>query len=213
MLYLTKTMSAWGHTMRLKIGFLLIILATSLAIGLINFTINETSKVIEISNTRAPRNEPKLFETKTHDYMSSNKTPINLDLNKKAEPQDKTSSPKTGEKDESYKSELSPEEIEKITHIAYLSESELTRELERLKMRIEEDDLINGLENKNLSKEREIETKEILERFALLGLEGTRRKYMEVEPELKDAFYAHRKSLKEIKELLDGMPRSIDDHQ
>ena len=96
----------------------------------------------------------------------------------------------------------SDDDVKIINEIASLSDKDLEAQSKELYNQLEEGDLLERLEDGELSDEEAEKAKELLERFALLGLETTRRKYMDIEPELKDPIYAHRESLKEIREFL-----------
>ncbi|MCA9508855.1 MAG: hypothetical protein KC505_10585 [Myxococcales bacterium] len=97
---------------------------------------------------------------------------------------------------------MSPQDIDYIKKLSSLSAQDLSQELNELKQRIEKSDFVLLLENKKLDATQSKDAKATLERFALLGLEATRRKYADLEPELKDALYAHQDSLREIREML-----------
>lgn len=96
-----------------------------------------------------------------------------------------------------------PKEDEKIIlDVVELSDHALQEEVSALRKRMEEEKLFGRLELKQMDPQKALETKALLERFTLLGIEQTRRKYLAIEPELKDALYAHRDSLKDIRGLL-----------
>jgi hypothetical protein len=118
---------------------------------------------------------------------------------------------KDGEKEAAPPVELSEEDIKKIRRIASLSEAELAQEIKALRKRIVDEDLFGQLEEGSLQGEKKAEAKETLERFALLGLEPTRRKFMDKDPELKNPFLAYKDSLREIRELLNDEDESDDD--
>lgn len=90
-----------------------------------------------------------------------------------------------------------------IQAVAALSEEELGKEFLSLGERLKHENLFNKLEQGELDEHKKAEVKSLIERYTLLGLEGTRRKYLPLEPELKDAVYAHRDSLKDIRQLID----------
>ena len=90
-----------------------------------------------------------------------------------------------------------------IQAVAALSEKDLGDEFSRLGERLKKENLFNKLEQGTLDALQKAEAKALIERYTLLGLEGTRRKYLPLEPELKDAVYAHRDSLKDIRQLID----------
>jgi hypothetical protein len=186
--------------MKFRISVLAIILSTAAVIGLINFLVNKTSGIDGKNRTKDEQhigqellkalpplgNEDQEIDIKSYRLKDVNRH-ITNDFNS------------TPEKDGV---SLSSEDEQIIKSVASLSETDLANELVRLKAHIEKEDLFGQLNRRSLSPENEAKAKKTLERFALLGLEGTRRKYLGIEPELKDAVYAHRESLKEIRELL-----------
>ncbi len=93
--------------------------------------------------------------------------------------------------------------ISVIQAIASLSEDELKKEFASLGERLKSENLFNKLERGELDEHNKAQAKAQIERYTLLGLEGTRRQYLPLEPELKDAVYAHRDSLKDIRKLID----------
>ncbi|HXW54028.1 MAG TPA: hypothetical protein VEL47_07990 [Myxococcota bacterium] len=101
------------------------------------------------------------------------------------------------------KTDLSQEDVKKIKTVVALNDQDLAKQIADLKSRIDKEKIFEKLEDGDFTEQQEKEAKEILEKFALLGLEETRRRFMNMEPELKDPMYAHRESLKEIRELLE----------
>lgn len=97
---------------------------------------------------------------------------------------------------------LSPSDQTLIQSVAAMSEASLNKEIRELKTLLEAEDFVGQLDNPNISQEEARVARDTLERYALLGLEGTRRKYLEIEPELKDPLYAHRDSLADIRKIL-----------
>jgi hypothetical protein len=193
--------------MKLKFGAFLIVLSTAAIIGLISFALNRSSEPLPITTKTVAPPEPikKIGTRKTQNVTSHHNTP---DVKSTAsEPDEEVREEIVAvmadrEPQAENSDELSKEDIQKINGIVSLSENDLARELNTLKERIEDEDLFAKLEDGELTGEKQAEAKEVLERFALLGLEGTRRKYMAIEPELKDPIYAYKESLMEIRELL-----------
>lgn len=192
--------------MKIKVSIAIVLLSTVALIGVMTFMLNNTSKpepqaelieptdvvsekVVEMvreQNTKKPVEfQPK--REKLLDEVADDEAFEDDDLDEE-EPEDEEPLP--------------PEDIETIKQVANLSEADLNKEIETLRARIESEDLFAKLEDGELKGQDEINAKQMLERFALLGLEGTRRKFMDKEPELKDPLFAHRESLKEIRELL-----------
>jgi uncharacterized UBP type Zn finger protein len=92
---------------------------------------------------------------------------------------------------------------EAIKAAVALSEHDLKQEFETLSIKLKTENLFARLENKLLEGEQKQQAKALIERFTLLALESTRRRYVPIEPELKDPLYAHRDSLKDIRKLVD----------
>lgn len=185
--------------MKLRVSAFLIILSTAAVIGVITILVNKTTP---LESTYVPESkeahEGKLPPAKTHSAQHPR--------HEQAAKQGFLEPNEQGVKKEEIlvtDGELSKEDVQKINSVAKLKEAELKKELMALKERIEKEDLFGQLEERLLPKEKESEVKETLERFALLGLEETRRKYMHIEPELKDPIYALKDSLHEIRELLE----------
>lgn len=89
-----------------------------------------------------------------------------------------------------------------IRELASLSDAALAEEFANLREHIRAKNYYSDLEGGRLNASEAAEAKKALERFSLLSLEGTRRKYVSIEPELKDALFAHRDSLKDIRQTL-----------
>jgi len=93
--------------------------------------------------------------------------------------------------------------VSMINAIASLSDADLKQEFSVLGERLKKENLFNKLEQGELNEKQKAHAKTLIERYTLLGLEGTRRRYQRLEPELKDAVYAHRDSLKDVRKLID----------
>lgn len=104
------------------------------------------------------------------------------------------------DEDDSF-AELDKKSIEEVTS---LSDDELNQQFNSLKQELEQKDLITQLESGKLDDRGTEEAKKTLERFSLLGLENTRRKFASIEPELGNKENAHRESLREIRSLLNN---------
>lgn len=190
--------------MKLKISIAIVLLSTAALIGVISLVLSKTSQPPTEAKVAMPYEEIGEEQEKAGQEKPIARKPIEV-IRKDMDAPEKDPTEEVIDEDEDepeQETKLSPEDVQKINQVASLSETDLSRELDTLRARIEEDDLFTKLEDGELSEREETEAKETLERFALLGLEGTRRKYMNAEPELKDALYAHRESLKEIRELL-----------
>lgn len=185
--------------MKPKVLALTIVITTVLIIGLLNFAFNRSTQIesLEVAKPLEARveDEPKASSkqrkivSQSHGYVRSpGKNEERADNGQGIKEEDTSG--------------LSPEDVKLIKGVAALSDAELKKEAQTLQDLIEKEDLFELLEEGELSKEKEAYAKGVLEKFALLGLEQTRRRYMAAEPELKDAIYAHRESLKEIRELL-----------
>lgn len=194
--------------MKFKISVLAIIFSTVLIIALMSFLLNRTSGT-ETAKLEAREDDKEgIFYENTQEPVGKKadrafgaNTKINDNSQALGTGNKDAEKPKLEGKEDDFG--LSKEDIKKIKEVAKLSDADLSKEISSLKSRVENEDLINKLENKTLPHAQETEVKELLERFALLGLEGTRRKYMDAEPELKDPLYAHKDSLQDIRELLE----------
>lgn len=179
--------------MKTKQGVVVILTSTVMLIGLISFLLNNTSFEPNKPKKKT-NNQPDLpnLETPIRNDEMVKKPKTDLFHTQLKETPDKLQSKKWNDKSDS----------EKILEISSLSESDLKNELELLRSLITKNNFYNGLENNEYSETEEREAKGILEKFALIGLERTRRKFMSIEPELQDPISAHEESLKEIRELL-----------
>lgn len=203
--------------MKLRLSVFLIVISTTAIIGVMHLALNrslstESSKTterqapLEMPPKRAPQKLPK-NPTGQRELPGDFDDDDDDDLMVEGEQNDKF----TKSSDHAGLSELSTDDIKKINSIVALSEADLARELNSLKDQIEKEDLFAKLEDGLLTEANSAEAKEKLERFALLGLEGTRRKYMAVEPELKDPLYAYKDSIKEIREVLNDNYENYED--
>lgn len=181
--------------MKFKISVVVIILSTVCLIGAVYLMVNKITGVPDDSLIGKQRNEPENKSDKNEAvFMDENDEDDELEVVREGLRSEKT---------ENKEINLSDQDRQKIADVVKLTDAQLDQEIEMLKKRIEADEIFDDLEEGNLSKEEEIKAKEILERFALLGLEKNRRKYIDIDPELKDAMYAHRESFKDIREVLD----------
>jgi hypothetical protein len=168
--------------MKLKMGIFAILLGTGCLTGIMYLAIEAISKVDPKAENHSPEEEPELNKKKIIAPRNANTKALLI-----PKPQNK-------------KALGNDEQI--IANLVSLSDAELAREHELLAQKIKNEALVDALERKSLSAEQAILAKASLERFTLLSLEGTRRKYLPVEPELKDALFAHRDSLKDVRQIL-----------
>lgn len=198
-----------GGSMRLKFAIIAIIGSTigiiSLLFTLLNNSDSSNKNNIAIIDNKAEHLMPieksltvNQSNGKISEKSAQEKTDNSTDHDEYAEEYDD----EEDDDDEENHEPLSDEDIKTIEQISALSAGELDNELNALKDRIEKEDLITELENGTLDEKKSLEAKALLERFALLGMENTRRKYQTIEPELKNPIVAHRDSLREIREML-----------
>lgn len=190
--------------MKLKFLFPVIIASTFILIGLVYWAVEKVDNAGNFKDletfTKEKTNELEdsdLLEGQknTLDRMEGQKGTQNRDEQEKEEKTDHLLS-------SSQELSLNNEDRTKIMSVVKLSDAELAREINALKDVIDEEDIFDDLEEGTLSKEDEQKAKELLEKFALLGLEANRRKFQATDPNLKDGLYAHRDSLKQIREAL-----------
>lgn len=193
--------------MKLKSSVLVIIISTFVLIGLLNFIINKTnngsSDAVQVVK---PKENDVFSEVVNDEKPSVIKKDAAVKKDEVKPEQEKVMGDEImdiAEADDEDDEELSADDIKKISGVANLSDAELTKELAALKLRIEDEHLFDKFEDGDFVGAKAEEVREILERFALLGLEEHRRKFMGIEPELKNPLFAHKESLKEIRELLD----------
>lgn len=177
--------------MKLKFAIFAILASTMCLLGLLYTFMNHTDVATKKDN-------PKEVKPKTATGLGQ---PENKNNYAPQEERKINHSP-DNESDQNNSDAMSDQDIKYIEKISSLNPEELSKELDSLKQQIENTDLISQLENKQLDSKQTQEAKATLERFAILGLEATRRKYENIEPELKDAVLAHRDSLREIREML-----------
>lgn len=206
--------------MKLKFGVLAILASTCGLLALVFFAISYESK----SNAKNQKIESseKNQDERGLDFLANSKpAPIKnqLAIKSKAAPLEKQNAAgslsdlsdlanydfdeEDDEFDEDDVIELSLEDRQEIEKLAQLSEKDLNTELNALKEKLGKEDLISQLEEGRLNKSQAEQAKKTLERFALLGMEATRRNFASIEPDLKDAISAHQNSIKEIREMLD----------
>lgn len=192
--------------MKLRIGFLLIVVATAATIGVINLIV---TKIAATPMQPATARFTEKLPSRPANVIKPTQKPIKpqvieAEIDDDDDDDDEVSDNRSNNRHVlEPEPALSSEDKEKIQHVAALSDSELLREFETIRSRVEEEDLFGQLESGDLSADQEEETKEVLEQFALLDLEETRRKYMAMDPELRDPLRAHRDSLSDIRALLD----------
>jgi hypothetical protein len=183
--------------MKLKLAIFAILASTISLIGLIYAMINHTgieAKKSDPKEIKSKNNNTNKNSTSSNNFINTNNT-LKNELNENNLEDDEYY-----ELNDNYS--MSEQDKKIIDALTSLSDNALNTELSSLKERIEKTDLVTQLESGKLDEAKTLEAKATLERFALLGLEGTRRKYAQIEPELKDAVFAHRDSLKEIREML-----------
>lgn len=190
--------------MKLKIAILAIVLSTVGLIGVINIIVNKVS-AFEVPAKGAPVAKdasPAMINGKAHEARADG-----ADIHQEEyEPEEdesermpEASVPKSGGQNDN---KLSDRDEQLIKAVASLSDKELGLELETLSKRIEDEEIFEKLDEGEYTPAEAIKAKEVLEKFGLLGLEKNRRKFVAIDPDLKDALYAHRDSLKEIREVL-----------
>jgi hypothetical protein len=186
--------------MKFKISFISIILVTLALIGLINIVINKISKTKEAKPDALSAQKPSdPLPKKTE----ANNVGKNLNNNDELDDDD------DDDDEEDLEASLMENKMEynnndktKILNISELSDDEVVKKLSQLETKISQDSLMDKLDDKNLPFEQKIQLHAILEDYVLLGLEQKRRKYMSLEPNLKDPLLAHKDSLAEIRALL-----------
>lgn len=167
--------------MKLKIGFISIILASIALMGLINMTINKVSL----------SHNDDIFNQKTSDIIPNEDSDDIDDEEEQEDVQALLIKEKNIDKD-----------TNKIIKVSNLSNEEINHELAHFENIINKENMIDKIDDPFLSVEQQDYLKEVLEDFVLLGLEQKRRKYMDLEPSLKDPLLAHKNSLTEVRLLL-----------
>lgn len=190
--------------MKLKIAILAIVLSTVGLIGVINIIVNKVAG-FEAPGRGAPiakDTPPAMIHDMAHEARAENADIHQEDYEPEEEEAlraPEASLPKDGRENNI---KMSDRDEQMIKTVANLSDKELALELEALSKRIEDEEIFEKLDEGDYSPAEAIKAKEVLEKFGLLGLEKNRRKFVAMDPELKDALYAHRDSLKEIREVL-----------
>ncbi len=184
--------------MKFKFAIFVILASTFSLIGLMYAMVNHTG--IEATKSDTKDAKPKIIDknknsTSTKNFINPNNLPNKMINESTFDNEDIDE-----EVDNNYS--ISQQDKQIIEAISTMSQNELVAELNSLKEKIEKNDLVSLLESGTLDEVKSNEAKATLERFALLGLEGTRRKYALLEPELKDPLFAHRDSLRDIREML-----------
>jgi len=193
--------------MKFKASALAVVVLTVTAIMALRFVLNRSDVIPEVDLAKPELNEP-IAKVKSDPAPSSN---VPIDYGEGAVKQGRIGSADKGEEDApksaasgaATPTNLSDDDVKKIKAVAALTDQEITQQINELKKRLDSEDIFEQLDDGELTEEQEKDAKATLEKFALLGLEQTRRRFMSREPELKDPLYAHRESLKEIRELLD----------
>ncbi len=204
--------------MKFKIAILSIVATTFGLIGLMYGLINQDEIIAKNKNKAAsiaPQNDTKL--AKAQHFASVGSLSAKEDS---ANEIDENEEIDDGEDDEDFEEDNeielvegddaekknSLDELDKktIKQLTSLSDIELAEEFNALKKELEANDLIEQLESGKLDEKSAKEAKKTLERFSLLGLENTRRKFADIEPELADKENSHQETLKEVREMLDN---------
>jgi hypothetical protein len=191
--------------MKFKLSVLLILLATAGLIALLDFIINRVDPIHVVKDSSAPENKD---ESKA---ASKNKSPNNQAQNNRQLANDYEDGEDEDDEDEegnfgtdhhAQKSEITSQDREKINSIVKLSDDELVAQIQKAESQLEKDDLIDKLEEDNLSPSEKAKAINLLEHFSMLNFERARRKKMDKDPKYKNALSAHEKGLMEIRELL-----------
>lgn len=176
--------------MKLRIGVLAIMVSTVALVGLINLAINHAANEV----TRGPDKEsPEEMGKVPPNTVNEGKKPV-----RKAE-KSEVKTPVPGER---YPS-MSSEEKTIIAEIVKLNDQELIAEMKNIQEKLHEGELLEKYDMGELSFDDKQKARQLMERVALLRLEDTRRRYKDIEPELKDPYYAHRESIRDIRSILD----------
>lgn len=187
--------------MTFRAGALIIITVTTALMALLNFALNVESDEIAKPSTIEIKKKDDGKEKIKHLEPAKPKSPAAV--KKDEEEIDELDDDFDDDDGEDFDDvDLSQEDIAAINSVANLSDAELSKELDALKTQVRDEDIFEKLDAGELTEQEEKDAKALVERFALLGVEESRRKFMNIEPELKDAIYAHRETLREIRELL-----------
>lgn len=191
--------------MKVKIGVGIILASTVLLLAIVYLLVNQVGP--KGRPEEANQLEAVIPSSKQNIQVSRKHTSNNINDNKSAT----NNNINNNNTDEEKKGiELDHDDIALIKSVAALSDNDLKKELNDLKDRIEKDELVEKLEQNNWSENEAKAGKKVLERYALLGLEETRREYLNVEPELKDPLVAHRDSLSDIRAMLENEDEDLD---
>ncbi len=192
--------------MKFKLSVILILVATVGLVALLDFIINRVDPIHigEDSSASGHKEKPKA--------ASKNNSQENRALNNKKLVDDYEDDEDEDEDEEEEndfvashapKADISPQDREKINKIVKLKDDELVAQMRQMESQIEADDLIDKLEDGNLSPSEKAKAKDLLENFSMLNFERVRRKQEDKNPKYKNALSAHEEGLKEIRELLD----------
>lgn len=177
--------------MKLRIGILAIMVSTVGLVGLINLAIDHAAKEV----SAGPDNE--------HQEDTAKILPKSVKVETKpVRKAEKQTDRGPASLNEGYPS-MSPEEKTMITEMVKLNDQELVAEMKSLQEKLNQGELWEKYDLGELSDEERLKARQLMERVALLRLENTRRRYKDIEPELKDPFYAHRESIRDIRSILD----------
>lgn len=167
--------------MKLKFGFISIILATIALMVLINMAINKISLY----------DNNDILSKKPSDIISDEDLDDIDDEEEEKDVQTLLIKEKNMDKD-----------TDKIIKVSNLTNEEINHELAHFENIINKENIIDKIDDPFLSFEQKDYLKEVLEEFVLLGLEQKRRRYMNLEPSLRDPLLAHKNSLNEVRLLL-----------
>ena len=178
--------------MKMPVGVILIVLSTCFTIGLVYIVVENTEKInARIPNLHAQKSDEKNEENVKRE--ENKQVAVSLkDLMKKEQNEQNQAA-----------IDMSDEDKDLINSIANLDDEQLFSQMKSLRDMAKEQRLGEALELEGSDEKTILHAKKTLERIALMGLESTRRKFVHLEPELKDPLFAHRDSLKEIREALD----------
>lgn len=171
--------------MKLKFGFIFIILTTVALMILINMAINKIS-LYDNNDTLSKKPSDIISDEDLDD--------IDDDIDDEEEEKDVQTL--------LIKEKNIDKDTDKIIKVSNLTNEEINNELDHFENIINKENMIDKIDDPFLSAEQKDYLKEVLEEFVLLGLEQKRRKYMNLEPSLRDPLLAHKNSLNEIRLLL-----------
>jgi len=161
------------YNIKLNNGILLIIISSLIVLGVIYFTVGK------ISNN--PKTEEALKEAPDSRKIAVSELP--------------------GIQNSRAPSLQTDPDRAIIEAVVILSDDLLRQEFTMLGEHLRGQDLFSKLEQGLLDSKQKKQAIKLIERYTLLSLESTRRKYLAIEPELKDPLFAHRDSLKDIREI------------